>query len=221
MSATEPKSHSIPTSSASKEVGNITLQCSFKVEAGKTLKIHARIENPGPAGVYVFNRLWDMDASGRPAEDPEKMYRFIRESELRLLLGPAPLPRLKTVFYKNIPYATLIKSQGALEVEQSLALPAEEYSVYFPPTPGALAARARITRVALFVVWVEARRAPETSASAFDPTAVKIEVPDALDYAQTLSCRSTSVDFEGLHRTDEFDRLTLPGEPSEPLQLAH
>jgi hypothetical protein len=221
MHATEPASRSKPTSSASADNSNVTLRCSFNVEAGKTLKVQARIENVGPAGVYVFNRLWDMDSSSRPAEDAQKMYRFIRDSELRLLLGPAPLPRLMTAAYKNIPYATLINSQGALDVEQSFPLPVEEYSVYFPPTAASHPAPVKITRVALVAVWVDARIAPETSPAPFDAAAVKIEVPGVLDHAQTAICRSSSISFEGLRRTDEFDRLNMPGEASERLQLAH
>jgi hypothetical protein len=210
-----------PIPSATGEAANLALRCSLQVEVGKTLKIRTRLENSGSEGIYVFNRLWHLDTSSRPADDPEKMYRFIRESELRLLLGPAPLPRLKTVAYRNIPYATLIKPHGTLEVEQSLRLPAQEYSVYFPSAPGTSPTPVTISRVAMFVVWVESREARETSPSPFDPNAVKIEVPGILDHAQTVGCRVTSATFEGLRRTDEFDRLTLPGEPGEPLRLAN
>ena len=221
MNETEAAFRTTATPQTGGEGANPNLKCSLKIEVGKALKIHARLENPGDEGIYIFNRLWHMEASKRPAEDPEKMYRFIRDSELRLLLGPAPLPRLKTVTYKNIPYATLIKPHGILDLEQSLNLPAEEYSAYFPTSPGTPPAPVNINLVTLSVVWVEAREAHKTSPSPFAPDAVKIEVPGVLDHARYAGCGVRSASFEGLRRTDEFDRLTLHGESPEPLQISH
>jgi hypothetical protein len=212
-------SSSGPAPSASPGNMAVTLNCSFQVEPGKTLKVKARIANPGSSHVYVFNRLWDLDPTNKPIEDPEKMYRFIRDSELRLLLGPAPLPRLKTVTFKNIPYATLIKPGGSVDIETSFPVPATEYSVYFPETPGNKSTISRINRVALFVRVVETKATFETTAAPFDPAALKIEVPGVLDSARIVSCHSTPVGLDALRRADEFDRLTLPGEAAEPLNL--
>lgn len=209
------------TLSAFRENMPVTLQCSFKVVSGKTLNIETRIVNTGPLDVYVFDRLWDLDQSNHPMADPEKMYRFIRNSELRLLLGPAPLPRLKSAAYKNIPYATLIKARSTLDLKTSFDAPIKEYSVYFPEGPNTKFTPVTINRVVLLLDLVEARAEFQTTPCPFDPSAVKIEVPGVLDSSKRLSCQSTSLVSPGLLRSDEFDRLTLPGEEAEPLKIPH
>ncbi len=206
-------------SSETKSSTSVSLECSSIRESGRTLKLSARLTNSSPADIYVFNRLWDLGPGNVPQPDPHKAYRFIRDSELRLLFGAAPLPRLKTTTYKNIPYATLVKSQSSLNVEESFSLPLEEYSVYFTGDSKSNVKPVTVSNIVLLVQFVSAQTDYEKTASPFDPEAVKLEVPGILDQARIARCRFNSVHIDALRRTDAFDRLTLPGEQPEPLVL--
>ena len=197
----------------------ISLECSSVEKSAKTLKLSARLTNSSSTDIYVFNRLWDLGANNVPEPDPHKVYRFIHGSELRLLLGAAPLPRLKTTTYRNIPYATLVKSHHSLNIDESLSLPVEEHSVYFAKDSSSSAKPVKVNRVVLLVQFVLARSGYECTPGPFDREAVKLEVPGILDHAQTAQCRFNPVEIEALRRTDQFDRLILPGETPEPLVL--
>src|SRR4051812_48036030 len=110
---------------------SVTFKASFQITPGKGLAIQARIENAGAADILVLDRLWKLDKESQRVLDPELAYRFERDGSLRVLLGPAPLPRRKTITYRNVPMATRVPANSALDREIVLAPPIREYSVYF------------------------------------------------------------------------------------------
>jgi hypothetical protein len=215
LNAGSASPNSLGPSSAS-----VTLNGSFEIVSREKLKVHASITNSGKTDIYVFDQLWDQDRSGKAFPDPEGIYRFERNSELRLLLGPAPLPRLKTVTFKNVPFATPVKAGTSLELNREVALPVKEYSAYFLDYSPNQSKTVQVKRLVLIVKFVEAQQRLATSPCPFNPAAVKLETPGVLDSVQTLTWRTEQVDLEVLRRTDAFDRLTLPGEAPEPLVLS-
>ena len=200
---------------------SVTLQASFQITATKGLSIHARIENAGAVDILVLDRLWTLDASSQRALDGEHIYRFERDGSLRLLLGPAPLPRLKTVTYRNVPMATRVRARAALDRDITLVAPIKEYSVYFPEIAPENYEPKIVGTVHLVIDYLVARPELVTRASSLDPAAVEIDNPVlALVGAQRLVHSGPVSGLEVLRRTDEFDRMTLPGEAPEPLKLA-
>jgi hypothetical protein len=194
----------------------VTLECSFQVVGKQQFRVHARIVNAGNKDIYVFDRIWKQNRSGKIDPDPERFYRYERDGELRLLLGAAPMPRFKTVTYQNIPFATLVKAGSILELDETMSMPVKEYSVYFPETSQSGFKPAKVNRILLIVQFVESQPAFRTSPCPFDAVAVKFSTPGVLDFVKTLIGHSGSVQLEMSRRTDEFDRLALEGEIPEP-----
>jgi hypothetical protein len=203
---------------ASAREGNVELQCSLK-SGGAAVSIFTKILNSGKSDIFVFDLLWRLDNAGKTVPDMESGYRFIRGSELRLLWGPAPMPRLKTVAYRNIPYATRVSPGASLQNERTLTSPVKEYNVYFPENPKTKYESAPIDRITVVVQFHENRPNLKTSPVPLDPAALKIATADALDSMKTLNCVLTPVKLEALRRSDEFDRMVMPGETAEPIAL--
>jgi len=200
---------------------SVTLKASFQITADKGLAIQARIENAGSDDILVLDRLWRLDRANQRTLDPELAYRFERDGSLRVLFGAAPLPRLKTVTYRNVPMATRVPAGKALEREISLAGPLREYSVYFPEIDPQSYEPKTATLIYLVLDYLVARPDLVLHPSPLDATALEIENPVlALAGAARLSHSEQIPGFEVLRRTDEFDRLTLPNEAPEPLKLA-
>jgi hypothetical protein len=194
------------------------LECSFDLSPGKQLKVKAKVVNSGAKEIFVFNHLWTLKA-GKPVADAEQVYRFVRNSELRLLWGIAPAPRLTTVTYRNIPFATPVSAGRTLEWEYSVALPAKEYSVYYQEEPKEGYKPQQAGRAVVLVHFVEAQPKLTTSPSGLGG-AVKVSTPEAMDSHQTLTCSSQPMQIDVLLRTGDFSRIMVRDEKPEPLVLA-
>ncbi len=200
---------------------SVTLKATFQVTPSRELSIRARIENAGADDILVLDRLWKLDKANKRALDPQLAYRFERDGSLRVLLGAAPLPRLKSALYRNVPMATRVPAGKVLEREITLVAPLKEYSVYFPEIDPRSYETRTDTRVFLVVDYLVARPDLVIHPSPLDPSALEIDNPVlALAGAERLIHADTIDAIEVLRRTDELDRLTLPGEAPEPLQLA-
>jgi hypothetical protein len=204
---------------------SVTLQASFQSlpAAGggpAGLSLRARVENLGDADILVLDRLWDL-GGGKKILDAEHVYRFERDGSLRLLLGPAPLPRRGSALYRNVPMGTRVPARAALDREIFIPAPIKEYSVYFPESdPEAYAAKS-VGKVHLLVGYLVAKPDLSTRAAAVDPDAVEIDNPVLAMAGMKLLVASGEVGpFEVQRRTDTFDRVLLPGEAPEPLMLA-
>jgi hypothetical protein len=199
---------------------SVTLKASFQLTGDKALAIQLRLENAGAADILVLDRLWRLQG-GKKVLDGEHVYRFERGGSLRVLLGPAPLPRLKSALYRNVPLATRVPANAALEREIRLAAKLKEYSVYFPELDPQHDEKATVSTVHLVVDYLVDRPELVKHASALDPAAIEIENPVfALAEAKRLVQSGPVSPIEVARRTDEFDRLALPGEAPEPLKLA-
>jgi hypothetical protein len=198
---------------------SVTLQATFQLTAARALSIRARLENAGAADILVLDRLWVLEG-GQKAIDPEHVYRFERDGSLRLLLGAAPLPRMKSALYRNVPMGTRVPAKAALDREILVPAPLQEYSVYFPVTDPARVETKTVSTVHLVVEYLVVTPELVTRASAMDAAAVEIDNPVfALAGAVRLVQTGTVGPLEVARRTDEFDRMLLPGEKPEPLRL--
>lgn len=193
-----------------------SLEATFEVKDG-SLRVRALVHNPGKAPIFVFDRLWTLENGSRPIADPEQAYRFVTDRQLRLYLGAAPLPRSKSTMFQNIPYATEVAGGSSQKIELAVPIPVKEYSCYFDedvPETGYESVDA--SSVQLVVQYLPGSDDLPLTPSPFDPEAVKIDLPGALDHAATLQTPPHPMQLEVLRRRDDFTRLALPGEPLEP-----
>jgi hypothetical protein len=201
--------HSIAAAAITGSAVPVTLQVSFDLFP-QELKLRMRIGNQGEVAIYIFNRLWDLDRSNKLVPDPEKIYRFVRDDNLRLLFGIAPLPRLKTPFYRNVPYVTRVQPRDSFEAEVAIPIPVKEHNVYFSEQKNSSYQAGKVSNVELLVHYIEALPNVETRPIPFDGTALQIVTPAAWDTVKTLRSGFLPVSVQVLRRTDEFERLMLP-----------
>lgn len=195
------------------------LECSFELTPAHDLKVKVKVWNRGAADLFVLNHLWKMSSDGHDVDDPEQVYRFVRDAELRLLWGIAPLPRLKSTMYRNVPFATAVKPQSSLAWEYSAKVPIAEYNVYFSDSHGAAHQSSRVKRVVVIVDVVAAKAGVTTTPSGLG-SSIKVSTPEAVGAHQSIVCASGVIELETLRRTDSFSRFNMPNEKPEPLVLA-
>ncbi len=200
----------ISTTQAVSANGSITLMASFGQRADGNLHIHTKIINQGEPDIYVFNRLWTLDNSNRPVQDPQSVYRFVSDGSLNLLFGIAPLPHDETVLYKNIPYVTMINSKSVMEFEVSIPIPVREYNIYFEDQTDSTFDRLSINNVDLSVQYLEENPNIKTHASVFDPLALELLMPLDPTQIKILLTPKISIQLEVLRRSGDFSRLALP-----------
>lgn len=195
------------------------LDCSFDLTPDHHLKVKVKVRNQSGVDLFVLNRPWDLNSHGDTVDDREQVYRFVRNSELRLLWGIAPLPRLETTTYQNIPYATVLKPKSLLEWDFSTPVPVTEYNLYFTGREESAYQAATVKRVVVIVQFV----AMQTGLTAIPSglgSSLKVSTPQTVDHRASLVCSSGPISLEARRRTDPFSRLDMPGEPPEPLILS-
>lgn len=199
---------------------SVSLKASLQITPAGGLAVRARIENASAADILVLDRLWKLE-KGNKSLDLELAYRFERDGVLRILLGAAPLPRGKSVTYRNVPLATLVPAGRALERELVLAPPIKEYSIYFPEVDPERYEVKKAKSTCLVIDYVPVKPELSFRPSAADATAHEIANPVvALSSAERLIHREDTDGLEVKRRTDQLDRLALPGEAQEPLILS-
>jgi hypothetical protein len=194
---------------ATAEPSKLVLSWSFEVAGGK-LTIHYEIANHEAQDVYVLNR----PSTSQGGLDPEKIYRFERDGGLRLLLGVAPLPRRKTVLFSNTPLATRIATNGTLKDTVAIDVPVAEYSPYFSKD-GAHEIK-QVDRVLLLVDYFLADSGIPVKAVPDLPGLFKASGASRRFVKMLVSEKRSPSPIEVKRRTDELDRIDLPGEAPEP-----
>jgi hypothetical protein len=191
------------------ETSKLVLSWSLEVVGGK-LSIHYEIVNHEAQDAYVLNR----PSTSQGGLDSEKVYRFERDGTLRLLLGVAPLPRRKSVLYRNVPFATRIAPNGTLKDTVALNMPVSEYSPYF--AMGGSDEIKHVDRVVLLVDYFLAEAGIPVKAVPDMPGLFKATGASRRFVKMLLSEKRSPSPIEVKRRTDEFDRIDLPGEAPEP-----
>ncbi len=189
----------------------VSFEASASVAEG-ALKLRLRIRNGEPREIYVFDRLWALDAASNIVPDSQQIYRFLHDHTLRLLLGMAPLPRMKKTLFRNVPFVTRIDAGAAREREISIPVPIAEYSPYFKGEKAADYTGVTVDGIEVFLDYLRASPDLATVPSPIDPTALELDTPGIWSRATRLKSAQIPIRLHTLKRTDEFDRLYLPGE---------
>ncbi|HEY2234767.1 MAG TPA: hypothetical protein VGK01_14935 [Candidatus Angelobacter sp.] len=195
----------------------VQFQAEFSTTA-HSLRMKLFLHNQGGTDIYVFNHLWSR-ASGSLSADSQNVYQFFRNGTLRLLYGPAPLPRLKTVTYRNIPFVTLLQHGATLEWNAELSFPIKEYNVYYPEDPNTAYTFEKADHVEVIIEFVKAGPGVVVAAVSNQQDALRIISPGVLDLAETRSFKADVPQITVLKRADEFSRLILQGEEAEPIKI--
>jgi hypothetical protein len=164
--------------------------------------------------VFISDKLWDRDASGKRFPDRFGVYRFVHGMSLRLLFGQAP--RDPDIEFRNI-YAPLFSRVEAGKVysnEVLLAVPVDEYSALARDTdePTEVVHVARVTLIVGYRLRSELKEDPRPPAKESPTVGYIVHDPHQL---------VSKVDVDELpvkRRKGSMWRVVLPGDQPPGLQ---
>jgi hypothetical protein len=204
---TGPQSRSVTTGKA--RMTN-TPELSLKVtRLGDSLELRYSVTNHLAEPILVFDKLRERNED---VLDPEQIYRYVVGSTLRLLLGPAPLPRGRNVFSRNVPHVTRVGAYKDLRSTIKLALPLKEYSAYFAGHD-ASSVQVAVRDVELLVSYVPAAGI-DVAPSAAGAEILRVASPGAWGAAQTIRSNVVALPLDVLvTQVSHFSRPVLPSDP--------
>ncbi|HKU38568.1 MAG TPA: hypothetical protein VJR89_10490 [Polyangiales bacterium] len=165
------------------------------------LDVHYTLHNGDKSPILIFNR---MHAGGSPrAVDGQQTYRFVSGDVLRLLLGPAPLPKA-SVTVKNLPEVTRIEPYASFQAEVRTPLPATEYNIYFDTDNPDEQVAAQVHEVELCAMYVDATGI-ETIPSTIHPGGLRTVSP--IGKPQTVCSDPIALTLDVVRQTGEFARF--------------
>lgn len=159
--------------------------------------------------LYLSDRLWDLDRTGRRIPDPYGVYRFVHGRALRLVFAQAPLPPGIALRQVYKPFSSRIRAGETHRRAVPLTLPVEEYSSLARDV-GSASEVAYVDRVTLVF---EYRARSEMPADPLPPAredgdAVGFIVHDMHRHVSSVEVRALPVQ----RRTGYIPRLALPGD---------
>jgi hypothetical protein len=194
--------------STTEEHATFTLRWSVEVD-GSAPHATLRYELTAREELYVSDRLWDLDRTGRRIADPYGVYRFVHGRALRLVFAQAPLPPGIALRQVYKPLASRIRAGETHRRAVPLALPVEEYSSLARDV-GSPSELDHVDRVTLVF---EYRPRAEMSA---DPLPPAREDGDAVGFiVHDMHRLVSSVAVQALpvqRRTGYIPRIALPGD---------
>lgn len=160
--------------------------------------------------LYVGDRLWDKDRTGKRMPDPFGVYRFVHDGSLRLVFAQAPYPPnvMPSDTYK--PLFSRVRAGETHTRAAVIMLPVDEYSA-LSRNINAPTVVEEVSRVVLIMSY------RLRSAMDRDPVPPPNEAPEGAGYiVHDWKLMVSSLDVEGIpvkRRTGYMARFALPGEP--------
>jgi hypothetical protein len=174
---------------------------------GKLLKIRYELINESSRNIYIFNVIWGVNQDGKEVLAEKQIYvSLINDSLISFSKRIPPLPRVRIVEFRYLPYATKIEPGKKIEEELILHIPVEEYNYYFPiedssKTETKIAERCMFSIDYIFEV--EDLQIKETEIK----NAFSIWHPKLMQLVKTLKSKIVPVHSEVIYRKDEFERF--------------
>lgn len=160
--------------------------------------------------VYWLNRFWRALPGGKREWDPRGPYRFELAGALRLLYGAAPVPPNTMVNNRFIPHGTRIDPGATAQVQEEIALPTQEFTIFEPPGPGTEYEPVEATNLAVIAHYVSPGERVKVEPSYIEPKYWFVRAPDQV-VAVAYAVQKTDK-IPVLRRKDPITRALLPGE---------
>ena len=188
----------------------VEIEADLVVTPEKGLRLTYQVSNAGRRHVYVYDRLWTLDKKCQIVVDPKEAYRYLVDGIYRIHLGSAPLPRSKTTFLRNAPYATYVPPGGKVSRTFEMNPPWHEYNFYFE-VPGQLSERKVDAKgVEVVIDFLESDQPVATEPAAIGPECVKVLDLGLADRVVRWRSSQAPILLDVIQRFDEFERLEIP-----------
>lgn len=174
---------------------------------GKLLRIRYELINESSRNIYIFNVMWDVNQEGKEVLAKEQVYvSLVDNSLISFSKRIPPLPLIRTVEFRYLPYATKIEPGKKFEEELILHTPVEEYNPYFPKEDSS-ETETKIAESCVFsidyIFEIEDLQIKETEIK----NAFSIWHPKLMQLVKTLKSKTLPAQIEVIYRKDEFERF--------------
>ncbi|MFT3764206.1 MAG: hypothetical protein QM820_01600 [Minicystis sp.] len=139
-------------------------------------------------------------------------YRFEQGGTVRLVYGPAPVPRNAMVNNRYIPHATRIPAGGVVHVKDEIALPMDEFSPFHPRRDDSPIEDVEASKLAVIAHWVAPGPGVSIEPSFIDKAYFFVKAPDQKVSTSLVVKPIDKVQVR--RRKDTITRPLLPGETS-------
>lgn len=200
---------------------------------GAKLTLSLLVANRHEHEVYFLHRFWKMGraapaapgaagdlakatgapaASGRPVMmwDERGPYRYEQGGILRVVFGPAVVPKNSSVSNRQIPFASRIEPGKSITVEAALDVPVVEFALFEPPPANPEVEEIEVKRIAVVAYGVSPAEKVKVRPCPIDAAYFQVDAPD-----QLMIPTFGDVPVEPLavmRRKDPITRYLLPGE---------
>ena len=169
------------------------------------LSVEYRLKNDTREPIYIFNVLLAPGSLDTVADAP--FFSSLKsDGTLTFSKRIPPVPLIRSVEFRQIPFATKVEPGGSFSDKQTLKLPVEEFNPYFPKGPDAkveVAESDRVVFVLQFVREIEGLDVKEAPVS----NAYKLYHKDLLKLVETINSDPRPLRVKVERRTDTFERF--------------
>src|SRR5262249_51064587 len=109
---------------------SVDLQVTVVSATPDRLVFRYRARNTWNRDLYLFNRLFETDPTGKQKVDPNRVYVMVEGAVLRASKQLFDVPETVEVEFPEVPYLSKLAAGASLEEEIQLALPARETYPY-------------------------------------------------------------------------------------------
>jgi len=196
----EPKMENTEVKNLPKLEASITLQ-------DKVLHVEYKLKNTTGKTIYLFNVLWEHDNQGKPLSAPQPVYACLRDNKT-LLLGKQipPLPLLKSVELRRIPFVTKIEANQDFSEKFDIPVPVEEYNPYFPKTQQSSVENRRAESVVFTIQFIREIEGLKVKPAQIG-NAFTIWHQNIFGNLETISTNPKPIAVQVNYRTDTFERF--------------
>jgi hypothetical protein len=175
--------------------------------AGNSLTLEYKVKNITSQTIFLFNVLYNWDNSGTPIIDDHQVYScLLHDGTLHLAKQILPLPKLKKVEIRRIPYTTKLLPGEEFSEKVTLKVPIEEYDPYFPRKPDSVTedrAAEFVYFTLQFIRETEDLKELETNI----PKAFAVSHPNIFGAVETLDSRRIATLVKVEKRKDDFEEF--------------
>jgi len=180
------------------------LDVSFRIE-GAELEVDYKVTNSTDSVIFLFNVLMSPGSLEQRAEQP--FYTCLR-SDGTLVLGKMvpPVPRIKSVELRLIPFATQLGPGATFSEKIRVPIPVEEYNPYFPKLNAEKVEKQRSERAVFVLQYVNQTEGLKVEKTAVE-NAYRLWDQNLLGMVQTISSNPVPLGADVNARTDTFERF--------------
>lgn len=182
------------------------LQVNFDLQ-DDALQIKYKVKNTTAKAIYLFNILWEWDAKGNYIPAPQAVYASLRNDKtLHFAKQIPPLPKLREVEVRRIPFATKIEAGAEFGEKIELTLPISEYNPYFPKEQNSKEEIKTADTVFFTIQFIRESDKLEVKPANLE-NALFVRSPNIFGNLETLSSKPSPIEVSVKKRTDNFEEF--------------